>query len=95
MNHAELTQAIKQAKEYAEALEQNIHQLENENSLSGTTKTQKDCNAELIGLWRNEINVLHKREGYLLALMEQPEQKEEKNFSLFNVRCTPNNVLQQ
>ncbi|HEF5066903.1 TPA: hypothetical protein SAQ65_006038 [Bacillus cereus] len=95
MNHAELTQSIKQAKEYAEALEQNIEQLETENSMSGTTKTQKDCNTELIGLWRNEIKVLHKREGYLLALMEQPEQKEEMNFSLFNVRCTPNNVLQQ
>lgn len=80
MNHAELTQSIKQAKEYAEALEQNIEQLETENSMSGTTKTQKDCNTELIGLWRNEIKVLHKREGYLLALMEQPEQKEEMNF---------------
>lgn len=41
MNHAELTQSIKQAKEYAEALEQNIEQLETENSMSGTTKTQK------------------------------------------------------
>lgn len=80
MNHAELTQSIKQAKEYAEALEQNIEQLETENSMSGTTKTQKDCNTELIGLWRNEIKVLHKREGYLLALMEQPEQKEETNL---------------
>ncbi|MGG0278118.1 hypothetical protein [Bacillus rhizoplanae] len=99
MNHAELRQEIKRVKDYAEKLEQNIRQLKTENSMSGTTKTQKDCNTEIIGLWRNEIKVLHKREGYLLRCLEMPEQKEGMNLydaitvSPFNVRCTPNSVM--
>ncbi|MDA1663804.1 hypothetical protein PDK35_28320 [Bacillus cereus group sp. TH153LC] len=80
MNHAELRENIKQTKQRIEELEQDIEKSEVENNMSGTTKTQKDCNIELIGLWRNEIQVMKKREGYLLALMEQPEQKEEKNL---------------
>lgn len=99
MNHAELRQKIKRAKDYVEKLERNIIQLETENNMSGTTKTQRDCNTDLIGLWRNEIKVLHKREGYLLALMEQPEQKEEKNLydaitvPPFNVRDALNGIM--
>ncbi|HDR7206431.1 TPA: hypothetical protein QCW56_005066 [Bacillus cereus] len=101
MNHVELRQELKQVKDYTEILKQNIEQLEAENNMSGITKTQKDCNIELLGLWRNEIPVMEKRERYLLNCLDKPEQekKEEMNLydaitvSPFNVRCALNGIM--
>jgi len=101
MNHAELRQAIKQTKQRIEALKQNIHQLEAENNMSGTTKTQRDCNTELLGLWHNELKILDKRERHLLNRLDKPEQeqREEKNLydaitvPPFNVRCALNGIM--
>jgi len=99
MNHAELRESIKQLKDYREALKQNIHQLEAENNMSGTTKTQRDCNVELLGLWRNDLKRLDKRERYLLNGLDKPEEKEEMNlYDVITVlpsngRCTPNSIM--
>ena len=101
MNHAELRQELKRVKDYTEALKQNIEQLEAENNMSGTTKTQRDCNIELLGLWGNDLKIMEKRERRLLTSMERPEQeeKEEKNLydaitvPPFNVRCALNGIM--
>ncbi|HEF5066909.1 TPA: hypothetical protein SAQ65_006044 [Bacillus cereus] len=99
MNHTELRQELEQLKDYREILKQNIHQLETENNMSGTTKTQRDCNVELLGLWNNELKLLDKRERYFLNCLDKPEQEEEKNLydaitvSPFNVRCALNGIM--
>ncbi|CJV76024.1 Uncharacterised protein [Streptococcus pneumoniae] len=99
MNHAELQQELEQVKDYREILKQNIEQLETENKMSRTTKTQKDCNIEILGLWRNELKLLDKRERYLLNCLDKPEQKEEMNlYDVITVlpsngRCTPNSIM--
>ncbi|MDM5465460.1 hypothetical protein [Bacillus cereus] len=93
MNHAELRENIKQTKQRVEELEQDIEKSETENNMSGTTKTQKDCNTELIGLWRNEIQVMKKREGYLCGLLSKPEQEEKEEMNLYDaMTLSPFNV---
>lgn len=84
MKHAELRESIKQLRDYREALKQNIHQLEAENNMSGTTKTQRDCNTELLGLWRNELKILDKRERHLLNGLDKPEQEEKEGMNLYD-----------
>lgn len=103
MNHAELRQELEQVRDYREILKQNIEQLETENKMSGTTKTQRDCNIEILGLWHNELKILDKRERYLLNGLDKPEQEQEEKeeMNLYDVitvlpsngRCTPNSIM--
>jgi hypothetical protein len=98
MTEHELKNEIDKVTFYYEELIAKIKQLEEENRMTSTSKSQYEVNKYLIERCQNMVKVLEKRKRYLLLCLDNPQPDKYNLYdalTLFTTsfRCTPRSIL--
>jgi len=90
VKHSEIKEELKRIEHSVSDIERLTEQLKQENAMSSTSKTQKECNDFMIKRFEHNTMVYMKRKEYMLLLLERPEEEQP---NLYNELTNPSSSL--